>query len=185
MICSRRSIETDQTAHISLQLPAISKSGETKSAECALSSSARPASFVSVFVPVWRRRRSVRGIYGERLASARGFFREDDIFLELPDSSAKSWGWPGSGHNRAPPDVAETGPRTPDSGPPKALSTALSPDSGGVLSPESAPQARAVRGFTRIRAARSARIAPRYSIGSICHPFTSITKCTAPRIVAG
>ena len=38
----------DQTAHISLQLPAISKSVETKVTECALTCLARPASSISV-----------------------------------------------------------------------------------------------------------------------------------------
>ena len=51
----------NQTAHISLQILAISKSVETKSTVCALSSLARPASFTSDFRfrlvavwPVWR-----------------------------------------------------------------------------------------------------------------------------------
>ncbi len=55
----------DQTAHISLQLPAISKSEETNETGCALTFSARPASSISVFYsasrclgrnrwPVWR-----------------------------------------------------------------------------------------------------------------------------------
>jgi hypothetical protein len=66
----------DQTAHISLQLPAISKSGETKSTECALSSLARPASSASVFSRSGIVAVSVSGYLRMPPDLRKGFFRE-------------------------------------------------------------------------------------------------------------
>ncbi len=70
----------DQTAHISLQLPAISKSAETKSTECALTYSARPASSVTVYFASRRLRRSVEGCLRRHAVTCKGFFCEKRNF---------------------------------------------------------------------------------------------------------
>ena len=59
----------DQTAHISLQLLAISKSGETKLTECALCLRRAPPHVSLLFFRCWRVRRVGEGVF---TAGARG-----------------------------------------------------------------------------------------------------------------